>query len=167
MHARSRTHNGPASYTHPRAPAVPGVSPTRPHASAAGRAAKSSAEVELGEGGWSGGRSEQQMTNEQRMMNNDLGCWGRTGGSHRRTGRAQYEARQGGVFFLAVCCCASWWTTERRKVSRFSHRCVFTCKQELHMLRLVPTSQRVGPPSTQSQSGSYSTCKAKWRKTKQ
>lgn len=39
VHARSRTYNGPASYTHPRAPAVSGVSPTRPHASAGGRAA--------------------------------------------------------------------------------------------------------------------------------
>lgn len=35
VHARSRTHNGPASYTHPRAPAVPGVSRTRQHAARA------------------------------------------------------------------------------------------------------------------------------------
>lgn len=50
----------------------------------------------------------------------------------------------------AMCCCAAWWQTGRRRDARFSQSSVFTCKQELHMLRLVPTSQHVGPPSTQS-----------------
>lgn len=49
-----------------------------------------------------------------------------------------------------MCCCAAWWTTGRRRDAGFSQNCVFTCKQELRMLRLVPTSQQVGPPSTQS-----------------
>lgn len=52
--------------------------------------------------GRGGGGSERQMTNEQRRMNNDLGCRGRTGGSHRRAGRARYKARQGEFFFFCL-----------------------------------------------------------------
>lgn len=106
------------------------------------------------EGG--GGRSERQMTNEQKRMNNDLGCWGRTGGSHRRAGRARYKTRQGGFFFFFLfpsqkCAAARpGGRQEEHGTLAFSQSCVFTCKQELNMLRLVPTSQRVGPPSTQS-----------------
>lgn len=78
----------------------------------------------MGAGGAGGGRSERQMTNEQRRMNNDLDCWGRTGGSHRRAGRARYKARQGGGFFFFFSLplarslsqrCAATWTDGRWK----------------------------------------------------